>query len=356
LRHAAYCVSAPPIVATCAPESIPFLHLPFLSLENFMQLQARRHTLVALAAIGTLAFNPLTYAQTHAPLKTVASFSILGDMVREVGGERVSVSVLVGPGGDAHVFQPKPSQAKQVGQAQIVFTNGLGFEGWMDRLLETAKYQGRHVVVSEGIKPLEAEEEHEDGEEAHHEHDEKGHGHEHGDVDPHAWQSVPNAMVFVGNIAKGLCAADEAGCETYQKNAAAYAAKLKALDTDIRAQWAVIPATQRKVITSHDAFGYYAKEYGVAFLAPQGVSTESEASAKGVAQLVRQIKKEKIKALFVESISDPRLIAQIGRETGVKPAGELFSDALSDSKGPAATYLDMMRSNTNALTQAIKGL
>ncbi|MEZ5701406.1 MAG: zinc ABC transporter substrate-binding protein [Burkholderiaceae bacterium] len=282
-------------------------------------------------------------------MNAVASFSILGDMVREVGGERVSVSVLVGPGGDAHVFQPKPSQAKQVGQAQIVFANGLGFEGWMDRLLKTAKYQGRHVVVSEGIKPLEAEDEH-------HEHGDKGHGHEHEEVDPHAWQSVPNAMVFVGNIAKGLCAADETGCETYQRNAAAYAAKLKALDTDIRAEWAAIPATQRKVITSHDAFGYYAKEYGVSFLAPQGVSTESEASAKGVAQLVRQIKKEKIKALFVESISDPRLIAQIGRETGVKPAGELFSDALSDSKGPAATYLDMMRSNTAALTQAIKGL
>jgi zinc/manganese transport system substrate-binding protein len=162
-------------------------------------------------------------------------------------------------------------------------------------------------------------------------------------------------MAYVGNIAKGLCAVDAAGCDSYQRNAAIYAAELKALDTDIRALWAVIPVAQRKVITSHDAFGYYAREYGVTFLAPQGVSTESEASAKGVAQLVRQIKKENIKALFVENISDPRLIAQIGRETGVKPAGELFSDALTDSKGPAASYVSMMRVNTTALTQAIAG-
>ena len=318
-----------------------------------MNIPARRTLIASALGIAALASSPALLAQTTAPVKAVASFSILGDLVRQVGGERVQVEVLVGPGGDAHVFQPKPSQAKTVGQAQIVFSNGMGFEGWMSRLLGTAGYKGRHVVVSEGIKPLEAEEGHEHGGKAHHDHGKKGHDHD--EIDPHAWQSVPNAMVMVGNIAKGLCAADAAGCESYQKNAAAYAAELKALDTDIRAQWAVIPAAQRKVITSHDAFGYYAREYGVAFLAPQGVSTDSEASAKGVAQLVRQIKKENIKALFVENISDPRLIAQIGRETGVKPAGELFSDALSDSKGPAATYLAMMRANTTALTQAVRG-
>ncbi len=314
----------------------------------------RRTHLQTLAALAFSALlpNALAQAQSTAPIQAVASFSILGDMVKRVGGDRVAVEVLVGPGGDAHVFQPKPSQAKLIGQAQIVFSNGLGFEGWMRRLLNTASYKGRHVVVSEGIKPIEAEEAH--GHD-HKSHSKKGHGHHHGEIDPHAWQSVPNAIAFVGNIAKGLCAADAAGCDSYQRNAAAYSAELKALDTDIRALWAVIPAVQRKVITSHDAFGYYAKEYGVTFLAPQGVSTESEASAKGVAQLVRQIKQENIKALFVENISDPRLIAQIGRETGVKPAGELFSDALSDSKGPAANYLAMMRANTTALTQAIKG-
>jgi zinc/manganese transport system substrate-binding protein len=308
------------------------------------------------ASIGlTIALlSPALQAQPTTPIQVVASFSILGDLVQQVGGERVAVEVLVGPGGDAHVFQPKPSQARLIGQAQIVFSNGLGFEGWMSRLLNTANYKGRHVVVSEGIKPIEATGQ-KHTQTNHKDHGKKGHGHHHGDIDPHAWQSVPKAMAFVGNIAKGLCAADAAGCDSYQRNATAYLAELKALDTTIRAQWAVIPAAQRKVITSHDAFGYYAKEYGVTFLAPQGVSTESEPSAKGVAQLVRQIKQENIKALFIENISDPRLIAQIGRETGVKPAGELFSDALTDSKGPAATYTAMMRANTTALTQAVKG-
>jgi zinc/manganese transport system substrate-binding protein len=310
-----------------------------------MNTSLRRHLIASVIGLATAALSPALHAQTVAPIKAVASFSILGDLVRQVGGDRVAVEVLVGPGSDAHVFQPTPSQARLVGQAQIVFSNGLGFEGWMSRLLNTASYKGRHVVASRGIQPIHAEEagEHQHG------------GHHHEEADPHAWQSVPNVMIYVGNIAKGLCEADAAGCDSYRRNAVAYSAQLKALDTDIRATWATIPATQRKVITSHDAFGYYAHAYGVKFLAPQGVNTDSEASAKGVAQLVRQIKKEQIKALFVESISDPRLIAQIGRETGVKPAGELFSDSLSDAKGPAASYVAMMRANTTALTQAIQG-
>jgi zinc/manganese transport system substrate-binding protein len=318
-----------------------------------MNLQLRRHILATLLAVGAAATGLPGHAQTAAPVKAVASFSILGDLVRQVGGERVSVDVLVGPGADAHVFQPSPSHARQVGQAQVVFANGLGFEGWMQRLLETAGYKGKPVVVSQGIKPLQAEEDAHDHED--HKNEKPGHDHGHGDIDPHAWQSVTNVITYVANITKGLCAADAAGCDGYKKNAAAYTQQLKGLDTEIKAAWGSIPAAQRKLITSHDAFGYYARAYGVKFLAPQGVSTESEASAQGVAQLVRQIRKEKIKALFVESISDPRLIEQIGRETGVKPAGALFSDSLSDASGPAASYVAMMQANTRAMTQAIQG-
>jgi zinc/manganese transport system substrate-binding protein len=306
----------------------------------------RRH-LVAMAAACALVFaSPALLAQTTTPVKVVASFSILGDLVRQVGGERVVVQELVGPGGDAHVFQPTPAHARQVAQAQIVFSNGLGFEGWMSRLLGTAQHQGRHVVASRGVKPLQHAEE--AGHEAHAAHD-----HDDEDTDPHAWQSVTNVMVYVGNIAKGLCEVDATGCDTYQRNAATYRAELMALDADIRAEWATIPGAQRQVITSHDAFGYYAQAYGVKFRAPQGVNTDSEPSAKGVAQLIRQIKQNRVKALFVESISDPRLIAQIARETGVKPAGELFSDALSAPGGPAPSYLSMMRFNTAALTRSI---
>ena len=304
-------------------------------------LHTRRH-LLSLALLCPLGLPALAQSVAEKPLRAVASFSILGDLVRQVGGDQVTVDVLVGPGADAHVFQPTPAQARQVAQAQVVFSNGLGFEGWMSRLLKTAGYKGRQVVVRQGIAALK-------------EAGQGGHSHGPSGVDPHAWQNPRNVITYVANIAKGLCEADAPRCDVYRRNAAAYTVQLQALDTEIASAWTVIPAAQRKVITSHDAFGYYAKAYGVTFLAPQGMSTDSEASAKGVGQLVRQIKKENIKALFVESISDPRLIEQIGRETGVKPAGELFSDSLSDAKGPAANYLAMMRANTAALTQAVKG-
>lgn len=312
-----------------------------------MTTSARRRFIASAIGLATLALSPALQAQTDTSIKAVVSFSILGDLVQQVGGNRVAVDMLVGPGSDAHVFQPTPSQAKLVGQAQIVFSNGLGFEGWMSRLLNTASYKGRHVVVSQGIEPVK-------GKADDHGHQ---HGHSHGGAaDPHAWQSVPNVITYVGNIAKGLCEVDASSCDVYQRNAGAYIAQLKSLDADIKAAWAPIPLAQRKVITSHDAFGYYAKAYGVKFLAAQGVSTESEASAKGVAQLVRQIKKENIKALFVESISDPRLIAQIGRETGAKPSGALYSDSLSAPTGNAGSYIAMMRFNTQSLTAAVRGL
>jgi zinc/manganese transport system substrate-binding protein len=304
-------------------------------------LYTHRH-LLSLALLCPLGLPALAQSAAGQPLRAVASFSILGDLVRQVGGEDVAVDVLVGPGADAHVFQPTPAQARQVAQAQVIFSNGLGFEGWMSRLLKTAGYKGRQIVVSQGIAPQK-----EDGH--------GGHSHSPGDVDPHAWQNPRHVITYVSNIAKGLCEADAPRCDAYRRNAAAYTVQLQALDTEIAGAWAAIPAAQRKVITSHDAFGYYAKAYGVTFLAAQGMSTDSQASAKGVGQLVRQIRQENIKALFVESISDPRLIEQLGRETGVKPAGELFSDSLSDAKGPAATYLAMMRANTAALTQAVKG-
>jgi zinc/manganese transport system substrate-binding protein len=312
-----------------------------------MTTSARRHFIATAIGLATLALSPALQAQTATSIRAVASFSILADLVKQVGGDRVTVDVLVGPGSDAHVFQPTPSQARLVGQAQIVFSNGLGFEGWMSRLLNTASYKGRHVVASQGIEPVK-------GKADDHGHQ---HGHSHGGAaDPHAWQSVPNVITYVGNITKGLCEVDASGCDVYQRNAGAYISQLKTLDADIKAAWAPIPVAQRKVITSHDAFGYYAKAYGVKFLAAQGVSTESEASAKGVAQLVRQIKKENIKALFVESISDPRLIAQIGRETGAKPSGALYSDSLSAPTGNAGSYIAMMRLNTQSLTAAVRGL
>lgn len=315
---------------------------------NLLPDTARRSLVALVCALPLLAGAQAAPANTAAPVRVVASFSILGDWVRAVGGDRVAVDVLVGPGADAHVFQPTPAHARQVGQAQAVFSVGMGFEGWLGRLLRTAAYRGLQVEVSQGIEVLRSAEKPAKG-------GHKGHDHDHGPSDPHAWQSVTQTLVMVGRVADGLCRADAAGCDTYRANAAAYAGRLRELDADIRAAWASVPAAQRKVITSHDAFGYYARDYGVRFLAAQGVSTESEASAQGVARLVRQIRQEKVKALFVESIADPRLMEQIARETGVKPSGALFSDSLSPAGGPAATYIDLMRHNTHALVTAARG-
>ena len=279
--------------------------------------------------------------QAAEPLRVVASFSILADMVRQVGGERVAVQALVGQGEDAHVFQPSPAQARQVGQAQLVVRNGLGYEGWMARLLQSAGYRGPSVEAARGVTPLDAA----GGD---------GHG-EHGHADPHAWQSVPNAQIYVKNIVAGLCAADAPGCANYRARGERYTAELRQLDADIRAAWAPIPVAQRKVITSHAAFTYYGHAYDVRFFAARGISTDSEPSAKGVAQLVRQIRSEGIRALFIENVSDPRLMEQLARETGVRASGSLYSDALTRPGGGADTYIAMLRENTRRLVAAVRG-
>lgn len=305
--------------------------------------RTRRSLSALLFSLGLAAVAPV---QAAGEVKAVATFSILGDLVRQVGGDRVELAVLVGPGADSHVFQPSPSQARTVRQAQVLFSNGLGYETWLRRLMQASQFKGRDVVVSRGIKPIQNAEQHG------HSH---GHGHAHEEADPHAWQDVANVKRYVANIAEELCAVDSGGCASYQRNAKAYQAELDLLDAEIRNAWRSVPAEQRKVITSHDAFAYYGQAYQVRFLAAQGANTGGEASVRGVARLVRQIKAEKIKALFVENISDPRLIEQIGRETGVKPAGALYSDSLTDSKGAAPSYVDLMRKNTQALVGAVQG-
>jgi zinc/manganese transport system substrate-binding protein len=314
---------------------------------------SRRLALAGLLAAAAIA--PLGGAFAQEKLKVVASFSILGDLVRQVGGDRVDLAVLVGPDGDAHVFQPSPSDAKQVAGAKLVVVNGLGFEGWMERLVKASGYAGPVATATTGITPREMEED----EEGHAE--EKGHGpdavkheeHGHHGIDPHAWQSVANAKIYVTNIRDALIAADPAGKEAYEKNAAAYSATLDGVEADVKAAVAALPKGARKLITSHDAFGYFGAAYGIEFLAPQGISSESEASAKDVANLIRQIKKEKVRAVFVENITDPRLIRRIAQESKAKVGGTLYSDALSGPDGPAATYVDMMRHNIETLSAGL---
>jgi zinc/manganese transport system substrate-binding protein len=296
-------------------------------------------------------FSGTTLASAEA-LKVVASFSILGDIAKNIGGDKAEIVTLVGPDSDAHVYEPRPADVAAMGAARVVLINGLGFEGFIDRLVKTSATTATVVEVSKGAKLIEANEErHEEG----HAEEKKEAGHDHGATDPHAFQSVPNVRAYVKTIAEAFCAQDSANCVTYEANAMAYDAKLEALDRDIRAAVSAIPAAKRTIITSHDAFGYFANEYGLRFIAPEGVSTDAEASASDVAKLVDQIREDKAAALFIENISDARLVTQISAETGVKLGGTLYSDALSGNDGPASTFIDMMRHNITTIKGAIVG-
>lgn len=311
------------------------------------------------ALLATLSLALLTGTAFAAPVNVVASFSILGDMVQQVGGDRVTVTTIVGPNADTHVYEPKPQDAAVLGEAQAFFVNGLGFEGWLERLVEATDFKGAVVTVSDGVKTHEMAEE-EDGHDEHaheeehdHAHEEAGHHHE--GTDPHAWQSLSNGLIYVANIRDGLCGIDPEGCATYTANAEAYSAQISALDAEVKAAIAAVPEAERKVITTHDAFGYFAEAYGVTFMAPEGISTESEASATDVARLIDQVKHEGVKALFIENMSDPRLVQQIAAETGAKLGGALYADALSKPGQGAASYLDMFRHNVALLVPALLG-
>ncbi|MGN6486895.1 MAG: metal ABC transporter substrate-binding protein [Devosia sp.] len=295
------------------------------------------------ALLAALSLALLTGTALAAPLDVVASFSILGDMVKQVGGDRVAVTTIVGPDADTHVYEPRPQDAAVLGRAQAFFVNGLGFEGWIARLVEATDFKGKVVTASAGVQTHTLAE---GGEEQ---------GQHRDGIDPHAWQSLGNGLLYVANIRDGLCAIDPEGCAVYTANAAAYSAEISALEVEVKAQVAAVPEAQRKVITTHEAFGYFAEAYGVTFLAPEGISTDSEASATDVARLVDQVKQQGVKALFIENMSDPRLVQQIAAETGAKLGGALYADALSRPGEGAATYLEMFRHNVALLVPALEG-
>jgi zinc/manganese transport system substrate-binding protein len=299
--------------------------------------------LVAVALL-TLQFG-MGAALAADKVKAVSSFSILADLIRQIGGDRVDVTALAGPNADMHAFQPTPADAKAVAAADLVVINGLGFEGWADRLVKSSGYKKQPVIASKGIKSLAAEDD---------KHGHGGKGHAQGRADPHAWQAVANVKTYVANIRDALIAVDAGGKADYESAAGDYLKKLDALEAEIKGAFADVPKTMRRVITSHDAFRYYGNAYGIAFLSPQGVTGNSEPTAKDVGALIRQIKREKVKAVFVENISSPRLIETIAKESGASMGGTLYSDALSDPSGPAGTYIDMMRHNTRLFAESMK--
>jgi zinc/manganese transport system substrate-binding protein len=288
----------------------------------------RRGALAALLATAASA-----RAQPAAPLRVVASFSLLADMTQEVGGSSVEVTALVGRDADSHVFAPSPAHAQRLMQAQLVVVNGLGFEGWIDRLIRATGYRGPVVVASQGIAPRVVA----------------------GYADPHAWQSLVHAQRYVENIRAGIVQAQPAAAAAVNARAADYTRRMAALDASIRSRLAAVPAQDRVVVTTHAAFGYLADAYGLDFRAAQGLNSASEASAADVARLVRQLRSQRVRALFVENLSDPRLLARIAQEAGARLGGKLFSDALSAPGTPADTYLRLMAHNAESLLGVLKG-
>jgi zinc/manganese transport system substrate-binding protein len=275
--------------------------------------------------------SPTAWA-TQPPIRVVVSFSILEDIVHEVGGGDVVVTSLIGRDANEHVFEPSPDQVRLVAQARLFVVNGLGLEGWVTRLIQSAQYRGPLVVATAGVEPIATAE---------------------GSTDPHAWQDPRNGLIYAKNIMRVLAGIDPENAEAYQQRLRRYQAQLEALDQHVRERLAEIPPEKRRVITTHDAFVYYGKAYGVAFSAPEGLNTDSEPSAKTVAELIRQIRREGIKALFLENISDPRLMEMIARETGATLGARLYSDALSMPDEPAPTYIRMIEYNTAALKEGM---
>jgi len=286
-----------------------------------------------LALVGTASRPSLS--ETHGRISVLASFSILGDLVRVVGATRVKVMTLVGPDGDAHEFEPRPADIRTLLNSQLFVINGLNFEPWADKLVKSAGYKSRVVTASEGIRPQRMA----------------------GAAtlpDPHAWQNPLHVVQYVHTIANALSQSDPAGAATYHTNALAYEQELKAFDAEASAQMAALAPAQRKVITSHDAFGYLGAHYGITLLAPEGVNPESEPSARHLGQLIRQIRRNHIKAVFVENMRNPRLLAQLAKDVGITLGPTLYADALSGPNGPAPTYLALMRHNLAALIAGMR--
>lgn len=327
-------------------------------------------TALVLAPAAGVASN----AQPTQPIKVVASFSILADMVHQVGGDNVEVTSLVGPDEDAHAFDPSPADAKALAQADVVVINGLGFEGWIDRLVKSSGFKGKLVVASDGIKPIKIDEakahdhdKHDHGKHDHqkhnhdkhshdkHDHDKHAHDHhDHGDYDPHAWQDLNNGKIYAQNISAALVQVMPSAATDIKLRTERYVAEIDTLNQTIRARLSQIPKQDRRVIASHGAFEYFARAYDMQFFSLQGWTTEREPSAADVARLIREIKHDKVRALFVENMADPRLMKRISEETGVRIGGALYSDALSVPGTVADTYLKMFAYNAELIWSTLQ--
>ena len=293
-------------------------------MKSFVQKLTSNITILLLILITSI-------STASAKIKVVSTFSILGDMVKNIGGDKIELTTLVGPNGDGHVYEPTPADAKSIANADLVFVNGLGFEGWIDRLVKASGYKGKIIIATKGIKDLKFE----------------------GELDPHAWQDLSNGRIYIKNIKNALTDINPKNSDYYKKKFIAYDEILESMDKSTKDRFADISKKNRKVITSHDAFLYFGRAYDIDFRSPVGVTTESEPSAGELAALITEMRKDGIKALFAENITDPRLIKQLAREVNAEIGGTLYSDALSDDSEPANTYINMFNYNVNELVSVL---
>lgn len=308
--------------------------------DLIQQPRVVRRRLLALLAMSLGLTALPAHALTREPIPVAATFSILGDMVKEIGGERVRLTTIVGPNMDAHGYEPTPKDAKALNEAKVLVLNGLDFEPWLPRLVEASGFKGRQVLASDGVQVR---------------HLGKGESHSgRAEVDPHAWQDLNNGKIYVRNIAAGLSKADPRNAAYYEGRATGYLARMKSLDTEVRAAMASIPPERRRVISSHDAFGYFGAAYGIEFIPLAGLSNQSEPSAGELAKLIESARQANVSGIFIENMGNPALAQQVARETDTLMGGTLYSDALGPADAPAATYLGMLSWNAGRLVYVLK--
>jgi zinc/manganese transport system substrate-binding protein len=302
-------------------------------------MRGRERPFLVLASVAALLVGAAGTQAADKP-RVVATFSVIGDMVRNVAGDRVELTTIVGPGGDTELYQPTAADAGAVARAQVLFMNGLNdqFEPWLEPLLKKADFKGTKVVVSRGAKILTAEDEHtSDGRE------------KAAAIDQHAWLDTRNGTVYVKNIAEALARADAANAASYREAAARYTKEIEAAGEWARAEMKTVPAAKRRVISSHDSLQYLAKEFAITLISIHGWTNDTEPSAAQLAALARQIKQERVRALFLDNMTDPRATERVAQETGVTIAGTIYGDALSKPGGEADSYIKMLRHNIAVL-------
>ena len=266
------------------------------------------------------------HASTSKP-KIVVSFSILADMTKQIAGDNAEIISLVGANGDVHEYQPSPKDAQTISEADLVIVNGLGLEGWLERLIISSGYKGTIIYASNGVNLIKD--------------------------DPHAWQDLQNGEIYVRNIRDALIAQDPSHYADYSVSATKYIHELETLNEWVKLEFSKVPQNKRKVISTHDAFEYFARAYNIEFIAPIGVNTESQPSAKDIAKLIDQIRTQKITAIFFENMTDSRIIKQLEKDAGAHIGGTLYSDALSDTQQPAPSYIAIFKYNVPELVNTM---